>query len=50
MLKEPFITLDSNVKPSEVKLKESDNININMVKESNNTMLNVLIKSDNTTV
>jgi hypothetical protein len=38
------------VEPSEVKLKESDNINVNTVKELNNTILDVLIESDNATV
>jgi hypothetical protein len=38
------------VEPSKVKLRESDNMNVNAVGESNNTMLDVPIESDNTTV
>jgi hypothetical protein len=49
-LKEPFVTLNLDIKPSKVKLKKSDNININIVGELNNTMLNVFVESDNATV
>jgi hypothetical protein len=50
VLKKPFVTFDLNIKLNKVKLKESDNINVNMVKELNNIILDVLIESNNATV
>jgi hypothetical protein len=50
VLKKPFITLNLNIKPNKVKLKELNNINVNTVKELNNIILNILIKSNNITV
>jgi hypothetical protein len=50
VLKKPFIILNLDIKPSKVKLKELDNINVNVIKELNNTMLDILVKLDNITV
>jgi hypothetical protein len=50
VLKEPFITLNLNVKLSKVKFRKSNNINVNTVEKSNNTILNVFVELDNATV